>query len=74
MFPVSFKKVSVTHKTTVVDKSFKGNPDRPLRVIDTQGFNDLGSTHQQQAKDDDIKSELLTKLAEIDCVHAFHPR
>ena len=71
LFPVGTKRVAVTNKTTVVDECFKGNQDRPIRVIDTPGFNDSGDTLSELQKDTEITTELIAKLGDVNSVHMF---
>ena len=71
VFPVSFSNYSVTHATTIENRYYKNDRSRPIRVIDTQGFNDPGSTINQKHHDYEIQAELLNKLGEVDGVHRF---
>ena len=71
LFPVGTKRVAVTNKTTIVDECFRGDQDRPIRVIDTPGFNDSGDTLSELQKDTDITTELITKLGDVNSVHMF---
>ena len=71
VFPVSRSHYSVTHETTIECRYFKGDPSRPIRVIDTQGFNDPGSAIIQKHTDHDIQLELMTRLGDVDGVHLF---
>ena len=71
VFPVSKSNVSVTHETTIKLRFFKGDQSRPIRVIDTQGFLDPGSTIFQEHADLEIKAELFTRLGDVDGIHLF---
>jgi len=61
LFPVSSKASTCTQETTLANANFCGDPDRPLSIIDTIGFDDPTKDHDAK-----IIAELVLRLQE-DC-------
>ena len=69
---MSFGLRSGTKKTSVVFANFKGNPDRPITIIDTKGIVDPNlSDTERIGRNEEIQRDILRKLNEIDGIHLF---
>lgn len=71
-FPANKQSKFRTQKTTIEDGYFRGDPNRPINIIDTQGFNDPGTAGARNSDEDNmIINELMTKLTEVESVNVF---
>ena len=73
LFPASPDPDGRTHHTSIKTQlSYRGNKERPITIIDTQGFNDPGMIGAQETqKNREIIHELLQKLTTIRHVNLF---
>lgn len=73
MFPVSAEATSKTHATTIKDAFFRGNQERPFKIIDTMGFNDPKGAEQTSVDNMDQKiiTDMIKTLHEINHINVF---
>ena len=73
LFPASPDPNGRTHHTSIKTQlSYIGNEERPITIIDTQGFNDPGMIGAEETKKNhEIIYELLQKLTTIRHVNLF---
>ena len=72
MFPATEDSQLRTQQTTIKHVYFKGNPDRPYTLIDTQGFNDPGVVGGlSKEKDQEIVTELMKSLYDVGHINLF---
>ena len=72
VFPVSAKSDGRTMETKILNAFFRGDPGRPFRIIDTQGFNEPGSPDNPNSSFNlQIMNDIMKKLTEVDQVGVF---
>ena len=71
-FPVSAIPDGRTTETQVVTAYFRGEIDRPFRLVDTQGFNEPGTPDNPKSSFNlHIMNDIMKKLTEVDQVGVF---
>lgn len=71
-FRVSATQSGRTTETQILTGYFRGESDRPFRIVDTQGFNEPGSPDSPNSSVNlKIMTDIMKKLTEVDEVGVF---
>ena len=72
LFPVSRFSEETTHETKIYSAYFRGDCDRPVTVIDTQGFNDPNAAGESRREANQaIIMELMKNLTKVSHINMF---